>query len=146
MNSRAQLIEEIAETVPPRRLNGGAVTMDSSARRVYSNGDEVRLSPLEYRLLEVLLVRRGDALSRRDLLKYVWDTEAEIETRTVDMHVARLRSKLGTAAYMIETVRGMGYRFSADPDRRVVTPRFSARAARPASTSPARARQDRRKG
>ncbi len=146
MSSRAEVVGEIAGTVPPQRLNGGPVTMDSTARRVYASGDEVQLSPLEYRLLEVLLEHRGDSLSRRQLLKYVWDTEAEIETRTVDMHIARLRSKLGDSAYMVETVRGMGYRFRSDPAKRGVTSRLSVRAGRPVSTSPAHDRRDRRIG
>jgi two-component system phosphate regulon response regulator PhoB len=58
--------------------------------------------------------RRGRAQSRRQLLQAVWDTNAAIETRTVDMHVARLRSKMGPAGDLIETVRGLGYRFRAE--------------------------------
>jgi len=146
MSSHAEALGEIAGTVPPRRVSVGPVTMDYSSRRVYSSDDEVRLSPLEYRLLEVLLEYRGDSLSRRELLKYVWETEAEIETRTVDMHVARLRSKLGPSAYMVETVRGRGYRFRSDAIPRGTTPRMADHAVRPASTSRARDRRDRRIG
>lgn len=146
MSSHAEVIGEIAGTVPTRHLSVGPVTLDYSARRVVAGDDEVRLSPLEYRLLEVLMERRGESLSRRDLLKYVWDTEAEIETRTVDMHVARLRSKLGSSSFMVETVRGLGYRFRTDAIQRVATPRLSDRAVRPVSTSPAHGRQDRRTG
>lgn len=132
----------------PRQLNIGTVWLDTVARRLYSGDDEVRLSPLEYRLLEVLLERSGEELSRRDLLKYVWDTEAEIETRTVDMHVARLRQKLGDSSHMIETVRGVGYRFreNSDSNDNGATSRTSPRAARPASTYRARGRLDRRTG
>lgn len=54
--------------------------------------------------------RRGRVQTRRQLLQAAWDTNAQIETRTVDIHVARLRSKLGDPGNMIETVRGVGYR------------------------------------
>ncbi len=96
-----------------RRLAVGPVELDRDAHRAFSDGDEMALTPLEYRLLEVLLERRGRVQTRRQLLQAVWDTNAAIETRTVDMHVARLRSKLGSAAPLIETVRGVGYRFRA---------------------------------
>lgn len=96
-----------------RRISVGPVALDREAHRAFSEGAEVDLTPLEYRLLEVLLERRGRVQSRRQLLQAVWDTNAAIETRTVDMHVARLRTKLGGAAPLIETVRGIGYRFRA---------------------------------
>ena len=102
-------------SLPSRRLKIGPVTLDKEAHRVFSDEKEVKLTPLEYRLLEVLMDRRGRAQSRRQLLQAVWETDAEIETRTVDMHVARLRSKLGEAGERIETVRGVGYRFRTDP-------------------------------
>ena len=112
---KSQLRRSQAEgALPSRRLTVGPVTLDREAHRVFAYDKEVRLTPLEYRLLEVLMQRRGRALSRRQLLQSVWDTDALIETRTVDMHVARLRSKLGEAGTLIETVRGMGYRFRSD--------------------------------
>ncbi|MDX1396399.1 MAG: response regulator transcription factor [Gemmatimonadota bacterium] len=96
-----------------RRISVGPVELDREAHRAFSEGSEVELTPLEYRLLEVLLERRGRVQTRRQLLQAVWDTNAAIETRTVDMHVARLRTKLGESAPLIETVRGVGYRFKA---------------------------------
>lgn len=96
-----------------RRISVGPVELDREAHRVFSDGVEVDLTRLEYRLLEVLLERRGRVQTRRQLLQAAWDTNAAIETRTVDMHVARLRTKLGGAASLIETVRGIGYRFRA---------------------------------
>ncbi len=128
-----------------QHVSVGPVMIDRAARRVYSSDMDVRLSPLEYRLLDVMLDRCGESLSRRQLLKDVWDTEAEIETRTVDMHVARLRSKLGPAASMIETVRGMGYRFRCESPNGDAS-RAATRAVRPVSTFPARDRLDRRTG
>jgi two-component system phosphate regulon response regulator PhoB len=81
--------------------------------RVVSGGEGVDLTPTEYRLLVTLLERRGRVQSRQQLLEDAWDIHARIETRTVDMHVQRLRSKLGEAGDMIETVRGFGYRYRA---------------------------------
>jgi len=96
-----------------RRISLGGVVLDRDAHRAFVDEQEIELTPLEFRLLEVLIDRRGRAQSRRQLLQAVWDTNAAIETRTVDMHVARLRSKLGPAGDLIETVRGVGYRFRA---------------------------------
>ena len=81
--------------------------------RVFVHDEEIELTLLEYRLLETLIERRGRVQNRRQLLQAVWDTNAAIETRTVDMHVGRLRTKLGAAASLVETVRGVGYRFHA---------------------------------
>lgn len=94
-----------------RRLRIGLVELDREAHRAFADGEEIDLTPLEYRLLEVFMERRGRVQTRRQLLQTAWQTNAQIETRTVDMHVARLRSKLGDAGEMLETVRGVGYRF-----------------------------------
>ena len=94
-----------------RVLRAGSLAVDVEANRVTVDGAEVELTPKEFQLLVCLLERRGRTQSRRVLLETVWDTTAEIETRTVDMHIGRLRSKLGTAGHLIETVRGFGYRF-----------------------------------
>jgi two-component system phosphate regulon response regulator PhoB len=77
---------------------------------------ELELTPTEYRLLVTLLERRGRVQSRQQLLENAWDIHARIETRTVDMHVQRLRSKLRGHGEMIETVRGFGYRFRGRED------------------------------
>jgi len=95
-------------------LRAGPITIDTGAAQVEANGAPLTLTPTEYRLLLVLVERRGRVQSRRQLLEAVWDTTAHITTRTVDMHVQRLRSKLGPAADRLETVRGFGYRFRAD--------------------------------
>jgi len=99
---------------PGRRLRAGPITVDVDAKRVTVDSEDVQLTPTEFRLLEVLLERRGRTQSRAALLEAVWETTADIETRTVDMHMGRLRSKLGEAGAMIETVRGFGYRFRAE--------------------------------
>lgn len=94
-----------------RVLHGGPIMLDLNAMRVEVDGEEIQLTPTEYRLLATLLERRGRVQSRRQLLQAAWDVHVQIETRTVDMHVQRLRSKLGPAGDLIETVRGFGYRF-----------------------------------
>ncbi|MFW6078263.1 MAG: response regulator [Gemmatimonadota bacterium] len=96
-----------------RSLRGGPVEIDLDALRVSVDGEEVSLTPTEYKLLVTLLERRGRVQSRDQLLRTAWDVHVPIETRTVDMHVQRLRGKLGAAGEWIETVRGFGYRFRA---------------------------------
>lgn len=96
-----------------RMLRGGGIVIDLNALSVEVNGAPVELTPTEYRLLVALLERRGRVQSRQQLLEIAWDIHARIETRTVDMHVQRLRAKLGPAGDWIETVRGFGYRFRA---------------------------------
>jgi two-component system phosphate regulon response regulator PhoB len=96
-----------------RMLQGGPVAVDLNATRVSVNGDGVDLTPTEYRLLVTLMERRGRVQSRQQLLETAWDIHARIETRTVDMHIQRLRAKLGSHGDLIETVRGFGYRFRA---------------------------------
>jgi DNA-binding winged helix-turn-helix (wHTH) protein len=82
------------------------------------NGEEVSLTALEFKLLVTLTERRDRVQARGTLLSDVWAIDAEIASRTVDTHVKRLRDKLGTAGRFIETVRGVGYRFSENPGRR----------------------------
>ncbi len=94
-----------------RVLRGGPITVDLSALRATVAERELDLTPTEFRLLSTLLERRGRVQSRQQLLEMAWDIHARIETRTVDMHVQRLRAKLGEAGDYIETVRGFGYRF-----------------------------------
>ena len=94
-----------------RVLRGGPITVDLSAMSVALDGEPVDLTPTEYRLLVALMERKGRVQSRRQLLQSAWDIHVQIETRTVDMHIQRLRSKLGEGGELIETARGFGYRF-----------------------------------
>jgi len=89
----------------------GPLTIDRSAHRVVLSGEEVPLTATEYKLLVTLVERRGRVQTRAQLLESVWDAQPDIQTRTVDMHVQRLRAKLGRAGEMVETVRSFGYRF-----------------------------------
>ncbi|HEU0012444.1 MAG TPA: response regulator transcription factor [Longimicrobium sp.] len=109
-------------TAPPVGKGGkvvrvGPFTVDGGAATAQVGGRVLDLTPTEYRLLLTLMERRGRVQSRRQLLESVWDVTANIATRTVDMHVQRLRSKVGEHADWIETVRGFGYRFRTDPPR-----------------------------
>lgn len=94
-------------------LLAGPLAIDRSAHRVTLEGQELSLTATEYKLLVTLLERRGRVQSRPQLLETVWDAQPDIQTRTVDMHVQRLRTKLGPLGDQIETVRGFGYRFKA---------------------------------
>jgi two-component system phosphate regulon response regulator PhoB len=104
---------------PPQERGGrvlrvGPLRLDVAAARAEANGQELDLTPTEFKLLAVLMERRGRVQSRRQLLETVWEVTARITTRTVDMHVQRLRGKLGADAAWIETVRGFGYRFRTE--------------------------------
>jgi len=89
----------------------GPLTLDTSAHRVTLHGEDVPLTATEYKLLRTLLERRGRVQTRPQLLETVWEAQPDIQTRTVDMHVQRLRAKLGEVGDLIETIRGFGYRF-----------------------------------
>ena len=93
----------------------GAVEIDKDAHTVVLDGQQIELTATEYKLLMTLADRRGRVQSRAQLLEIVWQAQPDIQTRTVDMHVQRLRQKLGAAGDAIETVRGAGYRFRAPP-------------------------------
>jgi two-component system phosphate regulon response regulator PhoB len=88
----------------------GPLRIDSTAHRVTVDGREIDLTPTEFKLLLLLAERRGRVQPRNLLLEMVWEAAPDIQTRTVDMHVQRLRAKLGDAGDLIETVRGFGYR------------------------------------
>lgn len=106
------------EVDPSRPIEFGVLRVDRDEQRVWVAGQEVTLTPLEYKLLVTLHDRRDRAQSRDALLSDVWGISADVTTRTVDTHVKRLRSKIGEASEYIRTVRGVGYRFSASPDER----------------------------
>ena len=91
----------------------GPIRIDRSAHRVTVNEIEVELTATEFKLLLTLAERRGRVQARAHLLESVWDAAPDIQTRTVDMHVQRLRTKLHPAGDLVETVRGFGYRLKA---------------------------------
>lgn len=110
---RAVLRRSAAETAPTSSATQfGELQVDPEAHRVWVGEDEVVLTALEFKLLETLLAARGRVQTRERLLMVVWNMPSDLSTRTVDTHVKRLRQKLGSAGRYIETVRGIGYRFT----------------------------------
>jgi two-component system phosphate regulon response regulator PhoB len=101
-------------TAPPaseeRLLRWKGITVDPAAHRVRRDGEEIVLTPIEFKLLVLLLSSPQRAFTREILLDDVWNISSEVTTRTVDTHVKRLREKLGPYGELIETVRGIGYR------------------------------------
>jgi two-component system phosphate regulon response regulator PhoB len=102
-----------------RLIEVGELRIDTDAHRVTVVGEEIALTALEFKLLVTLTERRDRVQARGTLLSDVWAIDAEIASRTVDTHVKRLRDKLGVAGRFIETVRGVGYRFSETPTEEV---------------------------
>jgi two-component system phosphate regulon response regulator PhoB len=98
-------------------LRVGGIAIDRAAHTVSVGGKSLDLTATEYKLLVTLAERRGRVQSRTTLLETVWEAAPDIQTRTVDMHVQRLRAKLGAAGNAIETVRGFGYRLAGATER-----------------------------
>jgi two-component system phosphate regulon response regulator PhoB len=103
------------EVEEPAQIKFGRLTIDAGAHRVWVDGAEVALTPLELKLLRTLYERRNRVQSRAVLLDDVWGASQENMTRTIDTHVKRLREKLGAVGAYVETVRGVGYRFVGRP-------------------------------
>jgi two-component system phosphate regulon response regulator PhoB len=93
------------------QLTAADVELDRETRRVRRAGAELHLGPTEYKLLEFLMLKPGRVFSREQLLDAVWGRDAEVDERTVDVHIGRLRKALGSAGEhkLIRTVRGAGY-------------------------------------
>lgn len=92
------------------RIEIAGVVIDEDLHQLTVDGENVVLTATEFRLLKLLMERKGRVQSRDHLLVNVWHYDTDIETRTVDTHVRRVREKLGQYAHIIETVRGVGYR------------------------------------
>jgi len=95
-------------------LRAGFVAIDRERHVVRVRGKQIDLTATEFKLLTLLIERRGRVQSRDGLLNEVWGYESAIDTRTVDTHVRRLREKLGPASDCIETIRGFGYRVAEE--------------------------------
>ncbi len=95
-------------------VTAGVLELDNAGHRVLSAGEEIKLGPTEYRLLQFLMTHPDRVYSRTQLLDRVWGANVYVEERTVDVHVRRLRKALSEnqADDYIQTVRGAGYRFS----------------------------------
>jgi DNA-binding response OmpR family regulator len=104
---RARRVEEPAAAA----YRGGGIEMDFEGHVLRSGGKEVPLTRMEFALLSALIKSRGRVLTRDHLLQKVWGYEYTGSTRTVDVHIRRLRQKLGSPGDQIETIVGVGYRF-----------------------------------
>ena len=119
-----ELISRVKAAIRRGRMNGeekkketlssGDINMDVTSHRAYLGDREISLTQKEYALLEYFLTHKGIALSRDKLLTKVWGYNYVGETRTVDVHIRHLREKLGSEGDKIETVKGLGYRFSGE--------------------------------
>lgn len=94
----------------------GDLKIDVDSHEVHVDSKLIELTALEFRLLKELVDKRGRVQSRDQLLSEVWGYNAEVTTRTVDTHIKRLREKLGSMGKYVQTIRGVGYKFSRTPD------------------------------
>ena len=95
-------------------LVSGQLTIDRRAHKVFVEGKEILLTLKEYDLLLLLMENSGTAFTREQLLDRIWDIAYDGGSRTVDVHVQTLRAKLGSCGFLVETVRGVGYRFGGE--------------------------------
>ena len=102
------------DTLFEEEVRFGSLNISRSAHRAWLDGQPIALTTTEFKLLATLIDRRGRVQSRENLLNTVWGYDYEGFNRTVDTHIRRLREKLGSCDRMIETVRGVGYRFNPE--------------------------------
>ena len=106
------------KTATPLEINRsfGSLVMDIESHEVFIDDEEITLTALEFKLLNQLVERRGRVQTRDQLLSDVWGYSSDVTTRTVDTHIKRLREKLGVMGKYIQTIRGVGYKFSRTPE------------------------------
>jgi DNA-binding response OmpR family regulator len=108
----SQRVRAAIEDKPPRELRVGGLTLDLEMRRVSRGTKSIRLTPKEFELLKLFMHRPGQVISRKTLMKEIWDTEYLGDTRTLDVHIRWLREKIednASAPRTLVTVRGQGY-------------------------------------
>jgi two-component system phosphate regulon response regulator PhoB len=110
------LLRRTRPRLPSEVIKVGQFHLDKNKFDVRLEGRRLDLTTTEFKLLTVLIERRGRTQSRETLLYDVWGYQNPIDTRTVDTHIRRLREKLGKHSSRLETVRGEGYRFNSVPD------------------------------
>ena len=110
VNNMLHRASSTAEPAGQSRIEIAGVVIDDDLHQMTVDGKNVVLTATEFRLLKLLMERVGRVQSREHLLVNVWHYDTDIETRTVDTHVRRVREKLGPYAHLVETVRGVGYR------------------------------------
>jgi two-component system phosphate regulon response regulator PhoB len=109
---RAVLRRRATVQSPGAIVEHGCLRVDPERHRCFVEGEEIELTAKEFRLLSTLMARPGRVMTRERLLDEVWGSEITVTSRTIDTHLKRLREKLGAAGDLIETVRGVGYRFA----------------------------------
>ena len=107
---KAVLRRNVNDVAPSPIIKVGAVSIDTERHLVMVNGEEINFTTTEFKLLHTLVMRLGRVQSRDVLLRDVWGYNFVEDTRTVDTHITRLRTKMGEAGEMIKTVRGFGYK------------------------------------
>ena len=108
---RAVLRRKESAQSQEKQLHFAIFSIDIPAHKVWIANEEIILTALEFKLLVTLIQRKGHVQTREMLLEDVWNMDPNVNTRTVDKHVQRLRQKIGAGADYIETIRGVGYRF-----------------------------------
>ncbi|MCF7877176.1 MAG: response regulator transcription factor [Candidatus Omnitrophica bacterium] len=108
---KAILRRKPKEKKPAGKISIGKIELDSQKFKVSINNKNIKLTPMEFKLLKILMLENEKVLSREKLLSEVWGIDSAITTRTVDTHIKHLRQKLGEDGKRIETVRGFGYKF-----------------------------------
>lgn len=93
-------------------LEAGGITIDENQHTVFAGSQQIFLTVKEFDLLSLLIKNRGNVLTREQLLESIWEVSTDIESRTVDVHIRTLRAKLGEYEKNIETIRGVGYKFT----------------------------------
>ena len=106
------LLKKRSDDIDQNLLEFGPIAMNLDAHDVSVDGKNILLTALEFKLLKHLLKRKGRVQTRDQLLGDVWGYSSEVTTRTVDTHIKRLREKLGKPGELIQTIRGVGYRFN----------------------------------
>ena len=110
------VLRRVNHTAPSPTLTYKTIELNEASHRVSVEGKNVELTVKEYELLRLFLKNPGVAFTRDNLLSSIWESEFQGETRTVDVHIASLRTKLGAAGEYIKTLRGVGYRLEENRD------------------------------
>ncbi|MBT7982721.1 MAG: response regulator transcription factor [Akkermansiaceae bacterium] len=105
------LLRRINTTTANSTISSGKFRLDKNTLHCFVSGEQVDLTPTEFKLLLLLVEREGTVQNRVDLLREVWGYRNTVNSRTLDTHIKRLREKLGDLSHCIETVRGVGYQY-----------------------------------
>ena len=114
MLARVRAVLRRAAPGRPAQLTLGAISLDTRAHTATANGARVELTLKEFELLQLLMAHPGTVFTRERLLSDVWEMDYDGETRTVDVHIRTLRTKLGACGAQVETVRGLGYKMEGE--------------------------------